>query len=76
MRTLSELGWEATYPDEANQTRIDDALDVEEVTNRFYRGLRQHYDALVEAVVAAMDGDRRLAVDLKGLGGDAPTRVV
>jgi hypothetical protein len=73
-RVLSELAWDASATDKANQDRVDRALDVDEVTNRFYRGLRQHYDALRESIRRAMDDDYILANAVKALGGEPAER--
>jgi hypothetical protein len=56
---LRSIGWDATRPVEAQQ-RIDEALDVERVTRRFYQGLAQHHSAVLTAL-------RQLAADMPGV---------
>ncbi|MDA8201911.1 MAG: Eco57I restriction-modification methylase domain-containing protein [Chloroflexi bacterium] len=49
---VDSLAWDAADPT-GSQTRIDDALDVERVTRRFYEQLAVHHTAILEAVRAA-----------------------
>lgn len=46
---IGDLSWDRARPSEA-QRRIDEALDVERVTKRFYAGLALHHERLLEAV--------------------------
>jgi hypothetical protein len=70
---LEGLAWR-NGDDEAAHRRIDQALDVEAVTNRFYRGLREHFDTLKGAVQAAADGDPAITEAIKSLGADPAER--
>lgn len=49
---VGDLSWDRARPGEA-QRRIDDALDVERVTKRFYTGLALHHEHLLDAVKRA-----------------------
>ena len=69
---LRGLRWEKTDPD-GSQKRIDDALDVERVTRRFFEGLNQHHERLLEAVRAAMAADPAVLAGAERAGG--PERV-
>jgi hypothetical protein len=49
---VQSLAWNAADP-KGSQVRIDEGLDVERVTRRFYVELARHHQALLEAVQAA-----------------------
>ncbi len=50
VEVLSRLVWHAGRDDRTNQRAIDQALDVERVTRRFFVELNGHYHRLVDAV--------------------------
>jgi hypothetical protein len=72
LEVLNGLAWEATDA-ATNQRRIDEALDVERVTRRFYLGLSQHHERLLQAVKALAARDRAVAVGIEA--GQGPERV-
>ncbi|MHB8394628.1 MAG: Eco57I restriction-modification methylase domain-containing protein [Candidatus Dormibacteria bacterium] len=57
---VSGLRWRGQKSDAQAQDALNEALSVEAVTNRFYRGLKPHFEALDAAVDAL--AARRLAV--------------
>jgi hypothetical protein len=72
VEVVRSLAWDASDP-AGSQKRIDEALDVERVTRRFYEGLASHHQAVLAAVrvaAAAHPGVR----DGVALGG-GPDRV-
>ncbi|HLI33302.1 MAG TPA: hypothetical protein VKU89_11305 [Solirubrobacteraceae bacterium] len=62
------LEWDPGDPD-GSQDRVDDALDVERVTKRFFLGLRAHHERLLEAVRRAGDADPAVLAGLERAGG-------
>jgi hypothetical protein len=50
VEVISRLAWHGAADDRANQRAIDQALDVERVTRRFFVELNGHYQRLVAAV--------------------------
>lgn len=62
-RVLEALAWSG----EASQDAVDRALDVEAVTARFFKGLKDQYDRLRAAIGATIDRDVALASQVKGL---------
>lgn len=72
-RVLQELAWSGD--DHAGQAAIDRALDVEAVTRRFFTGLREHQEALRDAVQGAIDSDVALRHHLKHLNDEPAERV-
>jgi len=65
---LSSLQW--TGEDREAQDRIDRSLDVEVVTRRFYLGLAEHHERLIEAVRIATAADTAILAGVKEAGGD------
>lgn len=57
---VSGLRWRGDLPDAQAQAALNEALSVEAVTNRFYRGLKPYFEALDQAVDAL--AARRLAI--------------
>ena len=47
---VSGLRWQGQKSDPEAQAALDQALSVERVTNRFYQGLKPHFEALDQAV--------------------------
>lgn len=68
VEVVNGLQWGAGG-DEANHRRIDDSLDVERVTRRFFRGLSVHHDRLLGAVVAAAALDPAVAAAIEAATG-------
>lgn len=67
-------GLEWALPDaRANQRRIDEALDVERVTSRFYKGLAAHHELLLAAVKGLAKREPGVAVGIEAASG--PERV-
>lgn len=71
---LSELAWTTGDLDEAHH-KIDSALDTRATTNRFFDGLKQHYNLLVDEVQKAIDDDISIAENVTPLGDDPAERV-
>jgi adenine-specific DNA-methyltransferase len=69
---IRSLVWDAARPAESQQ-RIDETLDVERVTRRFFVGLAEHHHRLLEAVRAAAGAEREVAAGIEVAGG--PERV-
>lgn len=67
---VSGLRWRGDLADDQAQAALNEALSVEAVTNRFYRGLKPHFEALDQAVDAL--AARRLAVadGIQSAGGN------
>lgn len=50
VEVVSRLAWHTDRDDRANQRAVDQALDVERVTRRFFVELNGHYQRVVDAV--------------------------
>ena len=68
-QVVSGLAWR-TGDDRAAHAAIDQALDADAVTKRFFVGLREHYDKLVAGVTDLADNDDEVRDRLKTLGDD------
>jgi Eco57I restriction-modification methylase len=62
------LRWDSA-DEPGSQTRIDSALDVERVTRRFFEGLSEHHDRLLEAVRQTAAADSAMLAGLERAGG-------
>jgi Eco57I restriction-modification methylase len=62
------LRWDPA-DEQGSQTRIDSALDVERVTRRFFEGLSEHHERLLEAVRMAGSVDSAVLAGLERAGG-------
>lgn len=70
---LNEIRWRSGDEDAAHDA-IDRALDVERVTDRFFVGLRSHFDQLRDAIAELMDRDLAARDQLKQLGDEPAER--
>ena len=66
VEVINELRWDGD--DEVTQRRIDQALDVERVTKRFFKELSDHHQR-VEAAVSALTSRPELAPAVERAGG-------
>ena len=66
---INGLQWETNDPT-GSRRRIDEALDVERVTRRFYVGLSEHHEKLLAAVRAEAARDSAAFVGIRDAGGD------
>jgi hypothetical protein len=66
---VNGLEWDAADP-AASQRRIDEALDVERVTRRFFVGLNEHYIKLLGAVRAAAEQESAALAGVREAGGE------
>ena len=73
VEVLSRLAWQPRRTEAENHAAIDEALDVERVTRRFFLKLNEHYQRLVRAVEDLAAGDASVTVGVER-AGDA-TRV-
>lgn len=69
---LNAIEWSST-DDRVAHRQVDSAFDVEAVTNRFFRGLTEHYQHMVKEVEALMD-DPAIADRLRRLGEEPAER--
>lgn len=65
---VSELAWDPIDAERA-QKRIDEALNVERVTKRFFEGLNRHYQRLHAAVEEAGEHDASVLAGYERAGG-------
>jgi hypothetical protein len=76
---ISELRWRSDLPnDQARQEAVTAALDVEQVTNQFFKGLRPRFDAVQEAVTAcaARNIERDRAIQFAGGARQVSIRIL
>lgn len=69
---LNAIEWQ--LDEKAAHRSIDQAFDVAAVTDRFFRGLSEHYRHFVAAVQDAMDADPTVADRLRPLGSEPAER--
>ena len=72
-QVVSGIAWR-TGDDRASQASVDQALDADAVTKRFFVGLREHYDHLAAAISELADNDLEVRQCLKSLGDDPHER--
>ena len=65
---VSGLAWQSSDPT-GSQNRIDQALDVERVTRRFFEGLNRHYQRLLDSVRQEGQNSAAVAAGLERAGG-------
>jgi hypothetical protein len=66
---VAGLRWRSDLTDEQAQESVAKALDVEAVTNRFYKGLRPHFEQLERAVEADAARSRTKQDAIETAGG-------
>jgi hypothetical protein len=78
VEVISGLAWSAVRDDAANQDAIDQSLDVDRVTRRFFIQLNEHYQALSSAIetLAEEDVEVRAGVELAGDASRVALRIV